>query len=274
MKNNIDNLIFTLKVFVRRSVYFSLFILDRYVFRKNTLLFILCYHSVGDDNWRFSISYKILQKQIAYLIQYYSPMTLEDVELYVKGKKAITKPSFAVTFDDGYKDILQTKEFFKKYGIKPALFLLSNTKKANRKELANNREFLTQKEILDLRKNGWTIGSHSATHADFYELTKERIIDEVVLSKKTLEDMLHIPIKYFAYPRGRYTNKILSAIKRADFSLGLTMDDDYITDKTNPFLIPRIGIDKTHIIHEFKTLYSPSVIKVRGLIKKNLGIII
>lgn len=269
-----EKLLFEAKVWGRRIIYLSLYVFDTHVLRKKPDVFILCYHSVSNDSWRFGLSVETVIKQINYLKSRFAPVDLPEIHSYIKGEKNIIKPSFLINFDDGYKEVYQLKDFFKMNGIKPTLFLLSDRKNADKKELDTDREFLSTDEILTLKKDGWTIGNHSATHADFYNLTSEKREMEIINSKKSLEDELGIKIEYFAYPKGRYTSDVLSDVKRAGYSLGLSMDDGSISGKTNRYVIPRIGVDRTHTFAEFKSLFLPSSIKIRKFVKENIGIII
>lgn len=230
--------------------------------------------NIGNDNWRWGVSLDILDKQLNYLSKKYVFITMDDIEAYLKGKKNINKPSVLICLDDGYKDILLGKALFKKYNIKPVVFLLSNTKSANRKELDNYRSFLSNKEILELYNEGWILGCHSATHSNFYTLTNKQIENEIVKSKHDLEKELGIEINYFAYPKGRYTNKILDAVKKAQYKLAFTMDDAFVNKETNKLIIPRIGVDRTHSLFEFKCVYLPSSVRFRKFIKENIGVFV
>lgn len=256
---------------VRRSAYLTIGTVNKMLPFYKTKIFILCYHGIGEDNWAFSVNKKTFEKQINYLkSQKIEFITLSDIEKFLNGEKKITKPSVVITFDDGYKDILEVSNFLKKKNIKPTLFLLSNTKNANRKELANERPFLSKKEILYLKKNGWELGSHTATHSDMFGLNAQQIEKEVIESKRSLEKELGIQIPYIAYPKGRYTHQILNAVKKADYKLGVSMDDGFISKIINKYTIPRIGVDRTHSIAEFKTLFMPMNIKFRKALK-NIG---
>lgn len=261
-------------VFLRRFIYCLLGFIDNKILKGRPSIFILCYHSISEDMWRHSVNLKVFDKQLNYLVNKYYPITLEDVALYMEGKKEINKPSFVITIDDGYKDVLETKGLFKTLNIEPAIFVLSNTQNADRKELDTNREFLSKKELWGLQKDGWIIGSHGATHADFQSLNNKEIEEEVINSKKNLEKELGIKIKYFSYPKGKYTKEVLKAVKKAGYDLALTMDDSQINIKTDPYRIPRIGVDGTHSLAEFKTLYSPSVISFRKLIKQVMRVVL
>lgn len=254
---------------IRRVVYTTIGTINKLIPSSKTGILILCYHGIGNDKWAFGVSKQTFEKQMKHLKKDgYSFITLRDVLDYLDGKKEISKPSVVIQFDDGYKDILAVKPFLKKHGIKPTLFLLADTKRANRKELANNRPFLNKKEILSLVKDGWEIGSHTATHSFMNTLSKQQLVEEVTNSKKNLEKSLGLPIDYIAYPKGKYNKAVLKEVLRARYKLGLSMDDGIINRKVNRLIIPRIGVDRTHSFAEFKTLYLPFVVAIRGFIKR------
>jgi peptidoglycan/xylan/chitin deacetylase (PgdA/CDA1 family) len=251
----------------RQATYALLSTFDRTVLKKQNKIVILSYHSVAKDTWRFSVDPSVLKKQITYLQKNFDIISLQTVHAYIQGKVEITKPSVVLTFDDGYKDILTMRDFFKKNNIKPALFLLANTKTPNWKELGTKRPFLTKREILSLHKSGWEIGCHSGTHANLATLTDKEIQQETVSAKKALETHLGIKIEYFAYPRGKYNSRVLNFIKKAKYKMALTMDDGFITTKTDLLRVPRVGVDRTHSFKEFTATFSPSVVRVRKLVK-------
>ena len=250
---------------VRRSIYFFLYALDRLFHRGNTL-FILCYHSIDHDTWRYGVDLASFKKQLAYLETHYTFISVHDLE-----KQRTTpndeRPSVLLTFDDGYKDIVQLKNLFIDHKISPLLFVLSDREKANRHELATDQPFLSTKEIIRLIDAGWDIGSHSKTHADLTTLSVTDMTDEIIQSKISLEKELHIPINYFAYPRGKYNKDILRIARSAGYAMCFTMDDGALSKSTDTRLIPRIGVDRTHVNKEFETLFSPSVVQFRKIVK-------
>jgi polysaccharide pyruvyl transferase WcaK-like protein/peptidoglycan/xylan/chitin deacetylase (PgdA/CDA1 family) len=252
---------------VRRILYLTFGFVDTLRSKPTNAISVLSYHSVNEDNWRFSIDTEVLKKQLLFLLEEYEFISLQDLEGYIYKKREIKKPAIVLTFDDGYKDILKMRSFIKEHNIKPALFILSDNKNANNKELNTKRAFLAKKDILHLIHDGWQIGSHTATHPNLSSLGKSEIAREVTESKKKLEKDLGIQIKYFAYPRGKYNNTVLYFVRKAGYALGLTMDDGVITTSTNPLLIPRVGVDRTHGFAEFKKLMSPLNIDFRRSIK-------
>lgn len=266
MKNVFSHIVLS----IRKAAYLSLGLFDQVIARKKPAVTILSYHSVANDSWKFSVSPVTVKKQLSYLISKYEIITLSDLELYLKGKKVFSRPAAIITFDDGYKNVLTLTSFFKQKNIRPALFLLTDIKNPNWKELDNKHAFLTKKEIKTLVKAGWEIGSHSGTHANLATVSEKELDKEIRVAKATLEKDSGIKVSYFAYPRGKYSNEVLKMVKKAKYVLGLTMDDGFISSKSNPLILPRVGIDQTHGFAEFKATISPSVIQLRGLLKQTI----
>ncbi|MBA3723671.1 MAG: polysaccharide deacetylase family protein [Candidatus Levybacteria bacterium] len=251
----------------RKATYQLLAAFDANVLKQKNPIVIFSYHSIAKDDWRFSVNPLDLKKQILHLQKHYDIITLKTVDEYLAGKITITKPSAVLTFDDGYKDILIMKDFFKKHNITPVLFVLTNTKRPNLKELGTKRPFLTKRDMQSLIKAGWEIGCHSATHANLATLSDKELKEEIVTSKKSLENDLGITIKYFAYPRGKYNATVARMVQRAKYTMALTMDDGFINTQSNRFTLPRVGVDRTHTFAEFAATFSPSVVRLRKLIK-------
>jgi len=252
---------------IRKLVYSALGILS-IAFKSEPLpVFVLCYHSISDDGWYFSVSLENFKKQINHLKNNFEIISLSDLESYIDGKRKFARPAVVVTFDDGYKNILSIRDLYKDIKVKPSVFVIAETKSTNFGELKTKREFLSNSDIKKLLKDGWEVGSHTLTHPDMYKLSNSEIEKEISNSREIIEKDLKIKVKYIAYPKGRYTNKIIDVTKKSGYRLGLTMDDGLIDTNTDKLRIPRIGVDNTHSIFEFKYLYFPLLSNLRKLLK-------
>lgn len=256
-----------IKILLRRTIYLLLGTIDTIFSLPRSPITILCYHSIASDSWDFSIGSDEFVKQIKYLATHYNFISLSDLRDYLKNHKKIPTPSIILTFDDGYRDILQVTDFLNSMNITPTLFVLSNGRNAVREELDTNKAFLTNKEILQLAASGWEIGCHTATHPNMYLLSPGQLRKETIESKTNLENKLGSKIQYFAYPCGQYNLNVVDHVQKAGFKLAVTMDDHPINSDTNPLLIPRVGIVRNHSFSEFKVIFSPSVIRFREFIK-------
>lgn len=261
---------FNIFILIRRVVYLILGLTHLFPWHHETGIVVFCYHSVQKDTWHFSVDPKMLERQTEYLLKYRKPISAEDLLLHVRGERVITEPSFLITFDDGYKDILVTKDFFKEHGIDPIVFVLADTKNVDRRQTNTEKPFLSQQDIFELKNAGWSIGCHSATHADFGTLTRAACMTEIVESKKQLELQLGSSVYYFAYPKGVYTSTTSEFVNKAGYKLAFTMDEGFVDDGDNPITLSRIGVDRTHTFAEFKTLATPITLSFRKLVKQFL----
>lgn len=66
--------------------------------------------------------------------------------------------------------------------------------------LKNKAPYMSNDELVWLYKNGFTIGSHSHNHPEFYRLTDDEINQEVDNDVLTITDMIGSKPQYFAYP--------------------------------------------------------------------------
>ena len=215
---------------------------------------VLVYHSISNDNTIVDVTPRQFLEQILFLKKYYKFITLDAVVAHIKGIHKITRPSIALTFDDGYHDLIHAVvPFLKREHVPAAVFVLSCPKEANRKELENDKKLLSLTEIKKMSKRGWTIGCHTATHPKLSN-AKINIKHEVIQAKKCLEKNLGIHINYFAYPKGIYSSQIINFVKIANYKAAFAFESGFISPKTNLYAIPRIAVDHTHSIEQFTSL--------------------
>ena len=76
--------------------------------------------------------------------------------------------------------------------------------------------------LAEMRRAGWVIGSHSATHASLPTESPATIAGEVERSKQELEQRLGQPIAHFAYPGGHFTRPVVEALHTAGYQFAYT----------------------------------------------------
>lgn len=220
---------------------------------KPPLVTILNYHSISRGNSIVDVSPKDFKNQIKFLKSKFAFISLDQVTAYIQGKLKLSKPSVAITFDDGYTDLLKfATPLLAKEKIPAAFFVLADPKKAKRKELENKKPLLTFKQVKKLQKMGWTIGCHSLTHSNFGEELNFKT--EIIKAKTLLEKKLNKKINYFAYPKGIYNDKIISIIKKSGYKAAFTTKPGIISAKTKLYNVPRLGIDRSHSHSQFTFL--------------------
>ena len=157
----------------------------------------------------------------------------------------LSKNEFLVTFDDGLMGVYENAyPIMESMGIKGIVFVVVDY--IGKKNLWD-AHFLTpvyhmgKKEILELSKSGWIIGSHGKTHKSLKGLNFREVLVEVEYSKKYLEDLTGREIYMFSYPFGVYTSFAQKALEEAGYKFAFCG----ISGKAkniNRFKIPRIPI--------------------------------
>lgn len=260
-------------IVTRRFIYTLLGIVNSLLHLRRPAVVVYCYHSIANDKWRFTVSLENIKKQIDSALQCAQSLSGEELYQYLNGKLIIDSPRFLVTFDDGYRDIITTVDYFREKNVKPIVFVLSRPENANRTEMETNKELLSYENVRHLAHCGWDIGCHSATHADFSRLSADDIRCEITDAKRDIEKNIGLPVKYFAYPKGQYTREIVDEVRNSGFQLGFTVEHNLLDYSSNKYLLPRVGVDYTHSLREFSVMSSVLGISLKQKIVKLFGIL-
>jgi len=131
----------------------------------------------------------------------------------------------AVTFDDGYRDLLEhALPALKEFRIPAAVFVVTDgagkTDAWNEVPGVPPEPLLSWDDLKRLRDAGWTIGSHSRTHAAMDRLDAAGLKRETEESRAEIERRLGIRVRHFAYPQGRFTAEAEAAVAAAGYDAG------------------------------------------------------
>jgi peptidoglycan/xylan/chitin deacetylase (PgdA/CDA1 family) len=101
---------------------------------------------------------------------------------------------------------------------------------------------MTYKQLIDAGKsNMLEIGAHTRTHLFLDQFPKETQMQEILESKRILEELTGKQVRYFAYPGGEYNADTLDVITDAGFDAALALIPKRISQ--DPTLeLGRIGI--------------------------------
>lgn len=227
---------------------------------------ILCYHTVSRDRTMVDVEPEAFARQVAFLREHFAFGTLDDVAEYIAGKKRFSRPTVVLTFDDGYLDMSDCLvPLLQQEGIPAAVYVLGRPSDANRKEIHNMKPFMAWDGVRRLRDLGWTIGSHTQTHADLRTLHGDALQEEIKGSKEVIEKELGQPVRHFAYPKGLYTDEAVEACREAGYATAVTTDVGYVKPGIDPMRIPRICVDGSHTPEQFPALFTRTATFYLGL---------
>jgi len=224
-----------------------------------------------------------LDKHFKYLKENYNFVSLDNlVDAVTSGRWAdLPDNSIVVAFDDGHKGNFELLNIFKKYNIRPTIYLCSQMVDTNRhfwwKQERINRKSLVKKlkkqsdnkrldflkgkagyepdrEYLDQERQALSkdeicgmkdfvdFGSHSRFHPVLTMCDRDKCEEEIVMSKKEVEELVGKECKHFSYPNGDYSRREIDIIKNAGYSSARTVDFGWNKSRIDPFKLKVIEI--------------------------------
>jgi peptidoglycan/xylan/chitin deacetylase (PgdA/CDA1 family) len=158
---------------------------------------ILLYHNISDHgNNRYITTVKSFRAEMEALHQNgCHTITISQLVDVIQNGGTLPKNPVVLTFDDGYMGVYENAlPIMKEYGYRGVMFVITSTLDSE-----TSYGYVQKQELLDFVDAGWEIGSHSVTHTDL-KTSKLGMQNELVQSRETLETMLGIKVRTFAYP--------------------------------------------------------------------------
>jgi len=216
------------------------------------------YHSVADNDVFFTVKPKIFAQQMAYLKKRnYQALKLSELIDFLESKTRIPKKAFVLTFDDGYEDnYFNAWPIFKKYNFPATIFLAAGLAGGKINNVSNiPLKALNWQEIEEMHWSGLIdFEPHTVSHQRFERLNLNQIEQEIIISKKMIEERLNKKCHFFAYPRGWYNEKIIGILKKQGFRAARTTETGKINKGDNPFKLKRISVNSTMSFIQFRAM--------------------
>lgn len=180
------------------------------------------FHRVADDSANtWTTSRAEFREAIGWLKENFELISLAEAQRRVASGKN-DRPSVSVTFDDGYAvnceyalPLLIREQIPCTYFVSSGPVLERQSFEHDRR-MGNHFPANTVAELRDLAAAGIEIGAHTRSHADLGRVADaEQLFDEIVVSRKELEEAMGLPIRYFAFPFGMHANLSSAAFRLA-----------------------------------------------------------
>lgn len=186
---------------------------------------ILMYHQIkcasrNEDPLGLRVSPERFDKQMKLLSEArFRSISLDEFVARTDGGRKYLWKTFVLTFDDGHLDTY-TNAFpiLLKYGLTATVFPIANyLGKTLDWGINKPVRLMTWEQAREMVKNGISFQSHTCTHPDLTKLDDQSVRRELVDSKTRIEDALSLQVRHFAYPQGRYTQRIIELVKEAGY---------------------------------------------------------
>jgi len=206
---------------------------------------ILTFHALDDRPSVISFSPRVFRHGIARLHESgYKTLRLAEVVSYLKEGKPFPDKSIVITFDDGYRSVFdEAFPVLRRYNMTATVFLTvgekGNSGLDGRLPSLEERQMLCWEEIMEMHRCGIDFASHTLTHPDLTRLPFEHAQSEILDSKAIIEDALSAPIYCFAYPFGRYDERILEIVKK-HYACACSDRLGLASSGSNPYALERV----------------------------------
>jgi len=159
-------------------------------------------YNLGPEDFEFQLE-SLLRRKFRFV-------TLDE---YVKRAVELNHGSgrmVAVTFDDGWRDNYDHAfPVLTRMGIPATFFVVSGPMSG----VADERR-MTPAMLREMAAAGMEIGVHSRTHPNLTTLSKEQLDEEIGGCKTELEGMVGQPVRFLAYPGGRFNDAVVRCAQR------------------------------------------------------------
>lgn len=209
---------------------------------------ILTYHSLDETGSVISTAPAVFRKQMDFLAASNIPVVPLDRALLQPG-------SVAITFDDGYRNLLdEALPVLERHRFPATIFIVSDY--CGRR---NNWPSQAPGIVPDLELMGWeelsalpasvALGAHSVTHPNLARLPIPECERELSQCQSEMERRLGKPVRWLAYPYGASTPEVRSlAARYFDLAVGTSLQ--YLTPQADCLDLPRI--DAYYLRSRFK----------------------
>ncbi|NCX93851.1 MAG: polysaccharide deacetylase family protein [Gammaproteobacteria bacterium] len=222
---------------------------------------ILLYHAVGPRGWALDAA--LFQAQMEWLSQHCDVLPLSEL---LTTHPHSNRVQVAITFDDGYASVFQVAAPILDQLKIPATVYLNtgwiadheNERRASCAALGHYPEemFLIWDEVKTLVNRGWEMGSHGVNHLKFVELPESQLMEELTVSKQTIETRLNRPCPQFAYTWGLHSKPLMKKLEQAQYRYGIAAHHAPLSPRDNRWALPRLNIAREYSLQDFKDIVS------------------
>src|ERR1700722_2596525 len=157
--------------------------------------------------------------------------------------------SLLITFDDGHEsDLIVAAPELARRNLHAIFFIVWS--------YLGRPGYLSGAQVIELRSQGFEIGSHGLTHARLTQISPAEASNELIESKRRLEDLFQEPIAGLALPCGHYNDAVLEAAWTAGYRRVMT-SDFRIAHRENR-VMPRMGPMASTTLKDFKWMLEAS----------------
>lgn len=223
---------------------------------------IVAFHRINRDSTGDGLTcgVDLFKKYCKFFSDYFHVIPMRDLLDKLESGVPLDR-NLVITFDDGYQDNYKfAAPILKSLDLPATVFLTSQFVGTDvvpwwDAQRGVKHPWMTWDEVRELHAQGFEIGAHTRTHANLAEICGLQAREEILGSRRDLEERLCAPVDLFAYPYGKkdqITERNRDIIKEGGLRCCCSCYGGINTSGTDPFHLRRIPISSWYESpHEF-----------------------
>jgi len=214
-------------------------------FRATAKLPILTFHDLDNRPAVISFPPDVFRAGFVALQEKgYRTLDLIEANSRLRSGEQIPEKSLVLTFDDGFRGVYENAfPTLRRLGMTATVFLSvcrqCSSGFAGRLPSLEGRSMLSWEEIREMHSSGITFGAHTLTHPDLTSMASDKVEEELLGSKRIIEDALGVEVTTFAYPFGRYDERVRELVGN-HFNYACSDRLGVTSEKSDPLALERI----------------------------------
>jgi peptidoglycan/xylan/chitin deacetylase (PgdA/CDA1 family) len=222
---------------------------------------VLIYHEIATDGRQPGetvIALERFEAQMRWLAEHgYRTLSMAELVAIVAGRVPMPARSVVLTFDDGWKNVLNAVPVLERYHMKASFWIISGT--------GIGEDYMVWSDVESLARHpGFEVESHTMTHPwdpadNLVTWVEDKVRGrgaesaraELVDSKRELERHLHRPVNYLAWPCGWYNDALVRLAVDAGYRALLTAEAGLNAPHGDVLRIKRTFVDGSCGLDEF-----------------------
>lgn len=228
-------------------------------------MIILAYHRVTPETrGSLSVTVRNFRAQLGCLLDRGLRNVSLDSEVRSSRWRYAFDRTFAITFDDGYRDnYFHAMPVLRDMGLTATIFVTvdfigserlypwDEKRPEIRDDPRSEDKSVTWEQLREMETSGaFSVGSHTLSHPELAHLTSDRVRHEVVESKQVLERRLLHPIQLFCYPRGSLNRSVVTLVREAGYTLAVVTPPRPVPSSL--YTLPRVGVYRNTDLGTFR----------------------
>jgi peptidoglycan/xylan/chitin deacetylase (PgdA/CDA1 family) len=240
---------------------------------------ILMYHQVTPSPTAAFAKYTVTPTSFAAQMRWlamtgYRPITMTALAEAWRAGGAPPRRAVVITFDDGFRDCVRfALPLLERHRFPAMFYLVAGLVGRTSRWMASNdgpglplADWTAARALVEA---GMQCGSHSVSHPALATCSASQAVEELVESRRMLEDRLGQEVLHFAYPYGSVTPGVRSLAAEAGYRSACTGEKRLATEGDDLLLLPRVPVYGRDTLLDFicrlRTAESPRQLLRRAL---------